>query len=208
MIHKSKNFFRRIFFLVTLTNFCESILFLKNYGLFPVILERLNSLIILKTISFYSHNWPNGSNFINLFRYDVNDQIIGVKKENYSILQYLPQWFKSRLPTSEFYPKNHQKPRRCWPWQFHLTPSGIPNLAKISNTIVEGSQTNIVQSLCKPKICKFLMKHCFRLITEDVMCNKAFIECLSCSVENIMSHEKQKRIYEDKTKRRKPITEL
>ena len=89
-----------------------------------------------------------------------------------------------------------------------LTPSGIPNLAKISNTIVEGSQTNIVQSLCKPKICKFLMKHCFRLITEDVMCNKAFIECLSCSVENIMSHEKQKRIYEDKTKRRKPITDL
>ena len=65
--------------------------FLTIYRLFPVILERLNSLIILKTISFYSHNWPNGSNFINLFRYDVNDQIIGVKKENYSILQYLPQ---------------------------------------------------------------------------------------------------------------------
>ena len=89
-----------------------------------------------------------------------------------------------------------------------LTPSGIPNMAKISNTIVESSQTNVVQSYCKPKFCKFLMKHCLRLITEDVMCNKAFIECLSCSVENIMSHEKQKGIYKDKIKRRKPTTEL
>ena len=89
-----------------------------------------------------------------------------------------------------------------------LTSSGIPDLAKISSTSVESSQKNIVQTLDKKKICKFLMKHCPRLITEDVMRNEAFIESLSCSVDNIMSYEKQKEIYQDKAKRQKPTTEV
>ena len=52
------------------------------------------------------------------------------------------------------------------------------------------------------------MKHCPRLIMEDVMCNEAFIECLSCSVDNIMSYKKKKEIYQDKAKRQQPTTEL
>ena len=89
-----------------------------------------------------------------------------------------------------------------------LTSSGIPHLAKISSTSVERSQKDIVQTLDKKKICKILMKHCPRLITEDVMRNEAFIESLSCSVDNIMSYEKQKEIYQDKAKRQKPTTEV
>ena len=88
-----------------------------------------------------------------------------------------------------------------------LTSSGIPDLAKISSTSVESSQKNVVQTLDKKKICKFLMKHCPRLITEDVMRNEAFIESLICSVDN-MSYEKQKKIYQDKAKRQKPTTEV
>ena len=89
-----------------------------------------------------------------------------------------------------------------------LTSSGIPDLAKISSTSVESSQKNVIQSLDKQKICKFLMKHCPRLITENVMCNEAFIESLSCLVDNIMSYKKQKEIYQNKAKRQKPTTEL
>ena len=40
------------------------------------------------------------------------------------------------------------------------------------------------------------------------MRNEAFIESLSCSVDNIMSYEKQKEIYQDKAKRQKPTTEV
>ena len=89
-----------------------------------------------------------------------------------------------------------------------LTPSGIPDLVEFSSNSIESSQTNVVQSLDKQKTREFLMKHCPRLITEDVMRNEAFIECLSCSVDNITSYEKQKEIYQDKAKRRKPTTEL
>ena len=84
----------------------------------------------------------------------------------------------------------------------------IPDLAEISNTSVESSHKNVVQSLDKQKIRGFLMKHCPRLITEDVMRNEAFIECLSCSVDNITSYKKQKEIYQDRAKRQKPTTEL
>ena len=52
------------------------------------------------------------------------------------------------------------------------------------------------------------MKQCPGLIIEDVMCNEAFIKCLSCSVDNITSYKKQKEIYQDKAKRQKPTTEL
>ena len=52
------------------------------------------------------------------------------------------------------------------------------------------------------------MKHCPRLITEDVMCNEAFIKCLGCSVDNITNYKKQKEIYQEKAKRQKPTTEL
>ena len=52
------------------------------------------------------------------------------------------------------------------------------------------------------------MKHCPRLITENVMRNEAFIESLSCLVDNIMSYKKQKEIYQNKAKRQKPTTEL
>ena len=89
-----------------------------------------------------------------------------------------------------------------------LTPSGIPDLVEFSSNSIESSQTNVVQSLDKQKTRECLMKHCPRLITEDVMRNEAFIECLSCSVDNITSYEKQKEIYQDKAKRRKPTTEL
>ena len=40
------------------------------------------------------------------------------------------------------------------------------------------------------------------------MCNEAFIESLSCLVDNIMSYKKQKEIYQNKAKRQKPTTEL
>ena len=88
------------------------------------------------------------------------------------------------------------------------TLSVIPDLAEISNTSVESSHKNVVQSLDKQKIREFLMKHCPGLITEDVMRNEAFIECLSCSVDNITSYKKQKEIYQDRAKRQKPTTEL
>ena len=89
-----------------------------------------------------------------------------------------------------------------------ITPSGITDLAEISDTSVESSHTNVIQSLDKQKICKFLMKHCPRLIMEDVIRNEAFIECLSCSADNITNYKKQKETYQDKAKRQKPTTEL
>ena len=88
------------------------------------------------------------------------------------------------------------------------TPSVIPDLAEISNTSVESSHKNVVQSLDKQKIREFLMKHCPRLIMKDVIRNEAFIECLSCSVDSITSYKKQKEIYQDRAKRQKPTTEL
>ena len=142
--------------------------------------------------------------------YDVNDQIIGGKKRK--ITSFFSNCTKNSNQEGQ-HPSSIRKSSEASEISILttsslLTPSGIPDLVEFSSNSIESSQTNVVQSLDKQKTREFLMKHCPRLITEDVMRNEAFIECLSCSVDNITSYEKQKEIYQDKAKRRKPTTEL
>ena len=135
--------------------------------------------------------------------YNVQDQIIGGKKRKItSFFSTCPKNSNQDCqPRSSIQKSSETSEISTLTVSSSLTPYGIPELAEISNTSVESSQTNLVQSLDKPKIRKFLIKHCPRLLTEYVMRNKTFIKRLSCSVENIMSYEKQKGIYQDKAKR-------
>ena len=183
---------------------------LINHRLLQAILERLNSLIILKAFLFICKIESNGLKFVNYLRCDVSDQIIGSKQRK--ITPFFSACTKNSNQDSQHLNSN-QKPSETSEISTvtipsPLAPSEIPGLAKISNTSVEISQKNVLQSLDKQKIREFLMKHCPGLIIEDVMCNEAFIKCLSCSVENITSYKKQKEIYQDKAKRQKPTTEL
>ena len=119
--------------------------------------------------------------FINYLRYNVNDQIIGSKKRK--ITSFFSACTKNSNQDGQHLNSNQKSSETSKistvTISSPLTPSVIPDLVEISNISVESSQKN-VQSLDKQKIRKFLMKHCLRLITEDVMCNEAFIECLSC----------------------------